>query len=228
MNGLEKWKETLRIKIGMAHLLYLGILPTLATIGALALDDRKPSDNRMFFLFLAGVGAVGVYLAFIGSYTALPDSLWKTLLLWLDSPIFAFIAISGSERTNLFFWAIDSFLIDGITIFVPIMVLAWFSSAPTRDQRIASIGIMLFCLGFCAVLFYPYWQNELWGNWWRLLWLGTGIIEASVVNYKILSLDETQQDLDFSTIYIAVLLMIWVAALFVGYIPQVGAWVRTF
>lgn len=69
---------------------------------------------------------------------------------------------------------------------------------------------------------------ELWGDWWRLVWMGIGIIEASVVNYKILSLDETQQDDEFSTLYVAVLLMIWVAALFVGNIPQVGAWVQTF
>ena len=172
--------------VSQLYFLYLGILPAAATLSVRAIFRHEYDDMTMLFLFMAGVAASGVYLAVTLAYTFLPSTLVGVLFLFLDGPIFALISLAGGENADLMAFIIDSFLIDGVAIFCAIAILSWTSNIPTQGQKIGSTIVMLICVSFTAVLFFPYLHTQIWGNWWRFTWLAIGLIEALYVNYGTL------------------------------------------
>ena len=193
------------------YLIYLGALPALATFAILwAYGYRWP-----FVLFLVGVAAVGVYLATVMSYTPIPRSLPWLLLALLDGPIFVLISLRNNFHPLAF--AIEGYLIDGTAIWFSILVLAFFSDLPTRGQRMASITIMLMILAMISSLFWPYWRDYLWGEWYRMFWLIIGIIQATWINFGRFSNVKIQrQESDGGILFIIGLLTLWLLAMFAG------------
>lgn len=193
------------------YLIYLGLLPALATF-ALLWAYGYP---WIFCLFLGGVAGVGIYLATVMSYTPIPQSLPWLLLALLDGPIF--VLISLRENFHPLAFAVEGFIIDGGAIWASILFLAFVSPLPTRGQRLASIAIMLVILGLMGSLFWPYWQEFLWGNWERIFWLTAGIIQATWLNYRRFQRAAVlRQESDGGILFIVGLLMIWLIAMFAG------------
>src|SRR5918911_879292 len=134
-----------------AHIVYLGLLPALATFSLLyAYGHPAP-----LLLFIAGTAAVGVYLAITYSYTPRPRMLVLAVLLLLDGPAWAALSLLLKGARPLAF-AVEGFLVDGTATWVSILVLAARSPLPTRGERRASIGIMLAALAASYSLAWPY------------------------------------------------------------------------
>lgn len=169
-----------------------------------------------FLLFLGGVALVGVYLAVVYMYTPLPTSALKSFLALVDGAAFAMVSTIRHGSTPPAF-IINDFLVEGTTIWIAILVLAWVSWKPTPAQRVASIGIMLVALGTTAILFWPYLRAHLWGQWTQIAWLVGGIIEGTWVRFRLLESEAIVRSEDDASIrYIALLILLWVAALIAG------------
>jgi hypothetical protein len=194
--------------VGRAHLIYLGLLPSLATFALL----YKYGHPAPLLLFLGGTVAVGVYLAVIISYTPTPSSPLLSLVVMLDGP--AWVALSLLSKTvEPPAFAVEGFLVDGSAVWLSTLVLALRSDRPTRGQRAASVALMLVALAATASLVWPYAREVLWGEWLSLTWLGLGVAETLFVNYKVLERDAVVRDGDAASVYIAVLVMAWVGSL---------------
>lgn len=205
---LSDLRVRLASMIGKAYLIYLGLLPSLATFALLyAYGHRAP-----LLLFLGGTVAVSVYLAVIISYTRIPPSPLLTLFIMLDGPLWVTLSLL-SKGVALPRFAIESFLVDGTAIWFSTLVLALRSYKPTRGQRVASVAFMLVALAATASLVWPYLRDVLWGEWLSMLWLGLGMAEATIFNYRLLERDAVIRESDRSAVYIAVLVMVWVFSL---------------
>ena len=194
--------------IGQAHLIYLGLLPSFATF-ALLYTYGHPAP---FLLFLGGTVAVSVYLAVIVAYTPLPTSPVLSLIIMFDGPAWVLLSLLSKEVVLPGF-AIEGFLIDGTAVWVSTLYLAVSSYKPTPGQRRASVAFMLVALAATASLAFPYLRDVLWGEWLSMMWLGLGIVEASIITFKVLEQDVPVRNDDTNAIYIAVLIMVWVGSL---------------
>ena len=201
-------RARLAVLTGRAHLVYLGLLPSLATFAILYTYGHP----LLPLLFLGGTAAVAVYLAVIISYTPTPRSPLLSLVVMLDGPAWVALSLSSKE-VALPAFAVEGFLVEGAAIWLSTLVLALRSDRPTRGQRVASVAIMLVALAATGSLVWPYARDVLWGEWLSLFWLGLGVVEALFVNYKLLERDEIVRDGDGVAVYIAVLVMVWVGSL---------------
>jgi hypothetical protein len=157
-------KARLNKSLGKTYLIYLGLLPSIATLAILwEYGHRFP-----FLVFIGGVGAIGVYLAATFAYTRFPTQLLPLLFLVFDGPLFVLISLRNNFQPLAF--AIEGYLIDGIDIWLSILILALTAPLPTRNQRIAAVFFMVAAIGITTSLFWPYIQSELWGQP-RALWL---------------------------------------------------------
>lgn len=203
--------------INWLHRLYLGLLPSLATFVLL----RRYGYRWPFLLFIGGVALIGVYLAVIYYLTPLPDSVPRSLWVWLDGPLFAVVA-QGVGSIDLGFF-IKGFFIDALALWLAILLLALLSSRPTSGQRTGSLGISVGVLGVILSLFWPYVIETLWQDRLRMVWLLAGIIEGAMVRYRLLQTDESiQADEEGGILYIALLLLLWVGALSAGLMLHAG------
>ena len=209
---MPSWK-TRPIKIvGRAHLIYLGLLPSLATLAVLHMYGYP----LPFLLFTVGVAAVGVYLAVTWSYTALPNSVLGNLWGLLDGPLFVLLGRRGAPGGALGF-AIEASMIDGIAIWAAILWLSAVSAKPTPGQRVASLGIMVAILAMIGSLFWPYVRDVLWGDWLLVASLAVGCAESVFFRVRMLDAEAVvREDMDASTLYIAGLVMLWVASMIAG------------
>jgi len=206
----DKYNKTHAV-FARLYLFYLGLLPALATFAVLWAYGYP----LYFCLFMGGVAAVGVYLATVMSYTPIPQSLPWLLLALLDGPFFVLLSLRNNFHPLAF--AIEGFIIDGGAIWVSILFLAFVSPLPTREQRIASIMIMLVIVGLMGSLFWPYWQEFLWGNWDRIFWLVVGIVQATWLNYgRFQRAEVIRQESDGSILFVVGLLIIWLIAMIAG------------
>jgi hypothetical protein len=193
------------------YLVYLGFLPALATLAVLWAYGYR----WLFVLFLVGVAAVGVYLATVMSYTPIPRSLPWLLLALFDGPLFVLISLRDNFHPLAF--AIEGFIIDGAAIWISILFLAMVSPLPTRGQRGASIAIMAVILGLMGSLFWPYWQEYLWGQWGRIFWLLAGIVQATWLNFgRFQRAEVLREERDGGILFIVGSIMIWLLAMIVG------------
>jgi hypothetical protein len=72
------------------HLVYLGLLPALATFSILVVYGRLAP----LLLFVGGIVAVSVYLAVVIGYTRPANSLGVALFTLLDGPLWAVLSHS--------------------------------------------------------------------------------------------------------------------------------------
>ncbi len=204
-------KSRLTSIIDYAHLIYLGLLPSLATFSLLyAYGHPAP-----LLLFLGGAVAVAVYLAVTFSYTPSPASAGWGLVILLDGPLWVLLSLL-TKRVNPLAFAIEGFLVDGTAVWLSILLLATRSELP-REQRTASIAFMLAALAATASLIFPYMRDELRGRWTSVGLLIAGVIESTIVRFRALSREKAErEDLDSNTIYLVVLILAWVASLILG------------
>lgn len=206
-----EFKSRLTFIVGRIHLVYLGLLPALATFGLLYTYGHPAP----LLMFLGGTAAVGVYLAVTFSYTPRPTSLGWALLVLLDGPAWALLSLysKGAARPD---FAVEGLIVDGTAVWLSILVLALSSPRPTRGQRVASVGFMLVALGATASLVWPYFRDALWGQWASLGCLGAGILEAVLLRFKQLKREQVAQDPDDGLLYIVLLVLTWVCAMILG------------
>jgi hypothetical protein len=200
--------------VDYAHLVYLGLLPALATFSLLyAYGYPAP----FILLFLAGTVAVGVYLAAGYSYTPRPRTLAAGLFQLLDGPAWVLLSLVIKDARPLAF-AVEGFLVDGTATWVSLLVLAARSPLPTRNQRVASIAFMLAALAASLSLAWPYLRDSARGPWGgaSLFLLGLGAAQGVFTRYKLFERDEVLRGADASVAYIVPLILAWVAALILG------------
>ncbi|MFL6253757.1 MAG: hypothetical protein ACJ74T_01920 [Pyrinomonadaceae bacterium] len=199
----------LTFAVGYANLVYLGLLPALATFGVLyAYGYTGPS---FILLLIGGAAAVGVYVAVLFCYMPLPKSLGWALLALLDGPVWALLSLSSRRLFPLGF-AVEAFIVDGAAVCLSVLVVAYSRAV----SRAAVAGWMLVALAAGGSLVWPYFRDHLWGQWVSLCWLGGGIVESFVAYSKQLERDKPVRAPDTAAVYIVILLMVWVGALIAG------------
>lgn len=196
--------------IDRIYLIYLGLLPVGATFAVSYTYGRE----QIFLLFLGGIVLVSVYLAVIASYTPFPKNLWITVLSLIDGPLIALTAQRfGGDG---FSWMIDSFLVDGLAIWLVITWLALSTNRPTAEQRWMTLGFGLIAMLSLGYLVWPHLATNIWGDWLRIFWLLLGVVEALGVRYFLLERDKVLRDNDFSMGYILIFLIAWFVMLILG------------
>jgi hypothetical protein len=196
-----------------AHLVYLGLLPSLATFSLLyAYGHAAP-----LLLFLGGTAAVGVYLAATYSYTPRPRTLPSALLQLLDGPAWALLSIAVRGARPLAF-AVEGFLVDGTATWLSLLVLAARSPLPTREQRRAAVAFMLAALAATLWLAWPYLRDASRGTRGGagLFLLGLGALQGAFARYKLFSRDQVLRPADASVAYLVPLIVAWVASMILG------------
>jgi hypothetical protein len=198
--------------IGQIHLVYLGLLPALATF-ALLFRYGHPAP---LLLFLGGTVAVSVYLAVTFSYTPLPVSLAWGLLILLDGPLWVLLSLL-SKGVNPLGFAVEGFLVDGTGVWVSILVLSMQSYIPMRKDRIAAIAFMLAALAATVSLVWPYLRDVLWQHWASMALIIAGIIESTIVRFSALNKQNgSRQDESKGAGYIIIMLLVWFVSLVLG------------
>jgi len=196
-----------------AHLIYLGLLPALATFSLLyAYGHPAP-----LLLFLAGTAAVGVYLAVTYGYTPRPRSLGLALLVLLDGPAWAALSLALKDARPLAF-AVEGFLVEGTASWVSILVLAARSPLPTRAERAASIAFMLGALAATYSLAWPYCRDALTGAWGgaSACLLALGAAQGALTRYRLMDGERVVRDDRASIVYLVPLILAWVASMILG------------
>jgi len=197
--------------INRIHLIYLGLLPSAATFVLL----RRHGHPLPFLLFVGGVATTGVYLVTVYSYTRLPHAGLASLWALLDGPLFALTARGWRGAFPSVF--IESFLIDGLALWLAILTLTFLSSRPLPTQRIASAGIGCAVVALMFSLFWPHVLDVLWHRWARLAWIAGGIVEGALVRYRLLKAGlPVRLNDDEGILFGALLVMAWVAAMSAG------------
>ncbi len=190
---------------------YLAILPALATFSVL----YRHGQAYPALEFLGGIVVVGTFLAVAAMASPRPRSLMVALFDLLDGPAWALaalVSISGSPIDL----AIQAFSIDAAATIVAVLLLAQFSSLPSRNERLASTVFMLIALGAVVVFFWPYYRAELPGNGVLSLLLCGGIVQGVATRTLLLSGKQGRsvRNDGFGMILLGVLL--WLAAFLVG------------
>ncbi len=199
--------------VNRIHLVYLGLMPSLATFALVKTHGHRAPA----LLFFGGIVVTAVYLAASHSYTVLPSSIPASLWALVDGPLFALAARASSPSAWSF--AIEGFLIDAVALWLAILALTLVSGAPSPWQRGASFGLALVALACLLSLFVPYALDTAASGWWSISWVGAGVLETTIVLYRLLSTGEPiRPETDVAGIYIAVMTMIWVTAMSAGVI----------
>jgi hypothetical protein len=212
-----------RRAVEILHLVYLGLLPALATFSILVVYGHPAP----LLLFVGGIIAVSVYLAVVIGYTRPANSLDVALFTLFDGPLWAVLSRSVKETPippaiNAFSFAINAFLIDGVAIWIAIVWLAVSTSRPTKEQRIATVGFALVAVVSILFAFWPYIRENVWEKWTQLSWLVMGVVEAVIARHYLLEADEVVRKEMVSVAYILILLFVWIIALSAGNIVNEG------
>jgi hypothetical protein len=192
------------------HLVYLGLLPALATYAVLSAYGHP----AMFLVFFGGIVAVSVYLAVVASYTPPSTSLPLAFLTLVDGPLCAALAQPAGGGPAAF--AINGFLVDGLAIWLAIVWLAVTTSRPTKGQRAATLFLTLVAVAAVVSVLMPYLREVIVGEWRAQLWLGVGIIEGVIARHTLLKADQVVRTEGVSARFIVVLLFLWIGALIAG------------
>lgn len=203
-------KERLHKTIDTAHLIYLGLIPSAATFFSLL----KYGTGYPFLVFIGGIVLVSVYLAVVASYTKESKSLWVSLWVFVDGPVFALLSNYKSLSFSSVF--IDSFMIDGTSIWLAIMWLAVSTDRPTKAQRNGTLILGIIALATVIIGFYGYLNEQIFGSLFRSAGLLAGIIETVVVYHFILKMDIVYRDSTAASKYIIAFILIWLAAMIGG------------
>jgi hypothetical protein len=198
--------------LGYIHLIYLGLLPALATFALLF----RYGHFWPLGLFLGGTVAVGVYLAVTFSYTPQPTSLGFGLLILLDGPLWVLLSLL-QKGVNPLGFAVEGFLIDGTAIWISILALSIQTYIPLRKDRFAAIGFMLAALAATISLAWPYLRDEVWQHWASMALIVAGIVESTILRFRALNKQKaTHQNENQGAGYIIVMLLLWFASMVLG------------
>ncbi|MBN1262331.1 MAG: hypothetical protein JXB35_16750 [Anaerolineae bacterium] len=195
---------------GWLYLVYLGLLPALATFATLVVYGSQAT----FVVFLGGLVGVSVYLAVIAGYTQLPESLWGRLFILIDGPLW--VLLFAARRWSPFAYAVESYLVEGTALWLAILALAVRSPLPTREQRGMSVAFMVVAVAVGVFTYWPYVQAVLCGDWYRTGWLALGVVEGAATQYRLLDRDQVLRDGDDTLGYLLIMIMLWVAFTITG------------
>lgn len=194
------------------HLIYLGVLPALATFALLA-GWPRPEWQRPL-IFMGGVALVGVYQAVVFSYSGTSKRIWPLLFVLLDGPLFVWLG-GGSIGDEIDF-AVRAFLIDGLAIWLVIAFLALSTDRPTSGQRVGSVGFAVVAMTTLMAISWPFLAGLISNGLGGLGWLAAGVIEAITARYLLLEKDEPVANPDRAAFFIAVMVIFWIAAMIAG------------
>lgn len=202
----------LRAAIHTIHVIYLGLLPALATFVLL----RRYGYPFPLVLLLGGTVAAAVHIAVVFYYTPPPRSIFAGLFVLLDGPIW--VALSMLSKHSIPSGSVvEGFIVEGMAIWLSILILA----AKFPHRRLAAIGYMLVALVITASLVYPYFRDELHGHAMSLGLLGFGIVESFAARFAQLKRDEQgfdhrRIDRNKNAVFLIVMILLWVAAMIAG------------
>lgn len=193
------------------YLLYLSLLPAVGTFVVLAVFDVIKNPLVFFGAFIFGTAGVGIYLAATASYTPPSSSLLKNIVLLIDGPIWASLAIifGGSILTAI----VDNVLIEIASILLGILIVTCVSNKPNRGQRIGSLfatGLPLLGVGY---IFWTYAQAANLLVLGKILILIIAIIQGTATQFLRANNDTVHRDAEM---YIIIGIILWVVALFAG------------
>lgn len=206
-NNVRTMQSTLADKIGNIYLGYLALMPAVGTFVLYVFLDSV--INPMLF-FLLGTAAVGIYLAFTGSYVVVTRSPWRNVLLILDGPLWICLslALGGSFVTAI----VNDVLVEIAGVLLGVMAVTLTSSIPSPAQRRASIiAVGLPLVGVIVVLAtYAAGQGL---STWQVIILACAALQSAGVQFALGSQQKVQRD---ATWVVLVGILSWLAALFVG------------
>lgn len=171
--------------IGTLYLFYLSLLPA---VGTFVLFGVLKIIVAPFAFFLIGTAGVGIYLAFVNSYTPISNRASTNLMRLIDTPAWvALTAVFGGSAAVL---VVQMVLVELLGIFVGLFALSCISPLPTRDQRIGSLlasGLPLLGVAWIA---YRFGHVHLTGDWIVWLILGLAVLQAAVMSFRTFQKDE--------------------------------------
>lgn len=195
--------------------LYLGYLlfaPIGATVMATVTYDG-PADFVLGLLWLGGAVAVAIYAAFMASYLVAPKVWWRALLAIIDGPLWIAVAaltLRGWELLDLATWF---FVAESLGIYIAIALVA---IRKLRGEALASVGIMLACIGVvcfaCGWALFP----KLAGDARGALMFAAAIAQSTVASYWVTDRDETVRSADASAKVILVSMGLFHVAIGLG------------
>lgn len=194
------------------HLIYLGLLPAAATFGLL----NKYGHPVPLLLFIGGTAAVGVYLAVVFYFSPMPRSVVWGLVVLLDGPLWVVLSIL-SKRGLPLDYIVEGYVVEGTAIWLSILFLSLYDIR----ERLAAAGFMLLALIVTGSLVYPYFRDQLRGEWLSLGLLTIGIAEALAIRYRQVKRDverptTSRPDTGRNAVYIGIFIVIWAAAMIAG------------
>lgn len=196
--------------LNQLYLYYLGLIPIFATF--LIIQKINWSDGAMMVLFLFGTAIIGVYLAMIISYTKQNQNLFFLLLIFLDGPIFGYLAsqnlydVSGA--------IINTFLIENLAIWFSIPLVARTQERASKEQIFFATVLASILLGGLIFLLI---QIDFFSKSLREMTLILfGIIEALILKFRILYKDEIAIGYGEGGGFILIFITLWVAVFFIS------------
>ena len=157
--------------LGWANLHWLGLLPALAIFGGTRLGAAGIGAVNVV-LFFGLVIAVLAYLAVVYGQNDLPDSPWTALLLLLDGPLFALLALPRGASLPAF--GVQAFLVDGVAVWLAVLLTAW-----TRRDMVempgSVTGLALFAIASILALASGYIARVLGHHHVDVALLATGV-----------------------------------------------------
>lgn len=197
--------------IDKIYLVYLSLLPAIGTFVLLAVFDVIQNPLLFFVAFIVGTAGVGIYLAATASYTPASSSIVKSVLILVDGPIWATLAIvfGGSFMTAL----VDNVLIEITSLLLGIFFVTCVSSLPDRQQRISSLFATGLPLLGIMYIFWIYAQASNLLSWEKILILSLAVLQGTFLQFRRANEDTIHRDAEM---YIIIGIITWVAALFAG------------
>jgi hypothetical protein len=166
-------------RIGNVYLYYLALMPALGTFTLFFV--LKTHVNPMLF-FLLGTAAIGVFLAFTGSYTVITQNPVKNLLMIIDGPIWMALSLffGGS-------WAVvivNEVLTEIAGVLLSVLFVIFTSTVPTsKERRAAFIAVGLPFAGL-LLLFFTYAQEQQLA-WQQGVAIAAAALQGALVQYKL-------------------------------------------
>lgn len=193
--------------IGWLYLIYIAIIPSVATL--FLLDRVDLTDLQAWPIFIFGIGLVGIHSAATGSYSALSTKIWRNLLLLLDAPILVGITVfMGHALSDAF---IQLAFIELIPLIVALNAVVLISPIPTAKQRLISmIAVVPLLLIFGWIfLWYVSMYSEQVNPWF----LYGAMIQGVLTQAYFLARDHVERD---SAALVGVGVTLWMASFILG------------
>jgi len=175
--------------LGWVNVMYLGVLPAVATWGVFRLYGLPFAAPMVLF---GGLIAVVVYLGIVLNVAPAPASPWTALWILLDGPFFALLAGPRSFAG----FAIQAFFVDGLALWIGVAAL-WFGIARSDGaESLFGCTTWLIVAGLAGMFapFWPYLHHDVLGHWTSLVVLLVGVAGATWSHLRALGGDGAGRD----------------------------------